>query len=61
MGAVTTNSVRCVVAAALVLTVSGGMVLAQQRAAGAQPAEQSAAEVSWATVVNPEGGRERCG
>ena len=54
MGAVTTNSVRCVVAAALVLTVSGGMVLAQQRAAGAQPAEQSAAEVSWATVVNPK-------
>src|SRR5688572_29452607 len=50
MGAVTTNTVRGVVAAALALTVPGGMVLAQQ------PAEQSAAEVSWATVVNPKAG-----
>ncbi len=48
MGAVTTNTVRGVVAAALALTVPGGMVLAQQ------PAEQSSAEVSWATVVNPK-------
>jgi N-acetylmuramoyl-L-alanine amidase len=48
MGAVTTNTVRCVVAAALALATPVGIALAQQ------PAEQSAAEVSWATVVNPK-------
>jgi N-acetylmuramoyl-L-alanine amidase len=50
MGAVTTNTVRRAVAAALALAALGATALAQQPASGEQPA----AEVSWATVVNPK-------